>query len=50
MTRQFQSNPDLVRLTVVRLNNTKVNYIILKWYKRFQGTFDDKKDTTLFKH
>jgi hypothetical protein len=30
MTRQFQFNPDSVRLAVVRLNNTKVDYIILE--------------------
>jgi Reverse transcriptase (RNA-dependent DNA polymerase)/Retroviral aspartyl protease len=50
MTRQFQSDPDSVRLAVVRLDNTKVDYVIPEWYKRFQGTFDDKEDTALSKH
>jgi hypothetical protein len=30
ITRQFQSNSDLVRLAMIKLNNTKVNYIIAK--------------------
>jgi hypothetical protein len=50
MMKQFQSDLDLVRLVMIRLNNTKVDYIIPKWYKRFQGTFDDKEDITLFKY
>jgi hypothetical protein len=35
MTRQFQSDPDSVRLAMIRLNNIKVDYIIPEWYKRF---------------
>jgi hypothetical protein len=30
MTKQFQSDPDLVKLAMIRLDNTKINYIILK--------------------
>jgi hypothetical protein len=50
ITKQFQSDPDSVRLAMIRLDNTKVDYIILEWYKRFQGTFNDKEDTALFKY
>jgi hypothetical protein len=50
ITRQFQSDPDLVRLAVVRLNNIKINYIIPEWYKKFQKTFNNKKDIALSKY
>jgi hypothetical protein len=50
MTRQFHFNLDSVRLAVVRLDNTKIDYIIPEWYKRFQEIFDDKENITLFKY
>jgi hypothetical protein len=30
ITRQFQFDPDSIRLAIIRLNNTKINYIILE--------------------